>query len=143
MIADKLRKPTFKYIESEVFNLQDTLHEIDLMRYEIIHSTSIDLDSPQPGRNSVRNITNQTESKATALMTHKKLERLEEKSNSILKIYDGLIPEKQELIKLYYWKRPGELTWEGVAKEINIARSTAIRWRRTFIYDVAKELGER
>ena len=140
---EKLKKATFKYIESEVYSLQETLREIDIIRYELLHSTDVDLDSPQPGRNSVRDITDETEVKATALVEHRKLNRLEKVTSAILKVYDNLIPEKQELIKLYYWKRPGELTWNGIAKKLHIGRATALRWRKAFIYDIAEELGER
>lgn len=138
----KLKKATFKYIESEVYHLQETLHEIKMLENEIIHGSSIDLDSPRPGRNSVRNISDSTAQKATALSEHVSLKRMNEKTQAILNIYNKLIPEKKELIKLYYWERPGELTWDGVAKKLNIGKRTAIRWRKSFIYDVAKELGE-
>lgn len=100
------------------------------------------MDSPQPGRNSVRNVTDETGVKAIALHEHKRLEKMERNSNAILKVYDNLIDEKKELVKLYYWKRPGELTWEGIAKEIHVSRITAIRWRKAFVYAIAKELGE-
>lgn len=139
----KLRKSTFKHVESEVYDLQETLSRIDLIRHEILHGTHRDVDSPQPGRNSVRAITNESEQKATLLVEHKQLRRMEKVTSAILKVYDGLIDEKQQLIKLYYWKRPGELTWDGVSKELNISRRTAIRWRKAFIYGIAKELGER
>lgn len=143
MIADKLRKATFKYIESEVYHLQETLRMIDLIRYEILHGTSKEDSNPEAGKNSVRDITDETERKATALFEEKRLRKLEKNSNAILKIYDDLIDERKELVKLYYWKRPGELTWEGIAKELHISRRTAIRWRKAFIYKVAEELGER
>src|SRR5699024_2620897 len=143
LIKEKLSKETFKYIEGKVYNIHSYLHEIDMMRYEILHGTGVDVDSPQPGRNSVRAITDEVERKAFDLVEHKKLKRYEQLTSAILKVYDSLIDEKQELIKLYYWQRPGELTWNGVAKELHIGRATAIRWRKAFIYEIAKELGER
>lgn len=143
MIKDKLRDATFKYIESEVFHIQETLRMIDQIKYEIIHGKNIDIDSPQPGRNSVRNISDETERKATELYEHERLRNMERNSNAVLKVYDGLIEEKKELIRIYYWNRPGELTWDGIAKELNVGRRTAIRWRKSFIYEIAKELGER
>src|SRR5699024_9949014 len=99
--TEKLRAATFKYIESEVFHLHETLRMIDLIKHEIIHGTNRDIDSPQPGRNSVRNITDETAIKGTELYEHKRLREMEKKSKAILKVYNNLIDEKQELIDLY------------------------------------------
>lgn len=138
---DKLRKATFKYIEREIYDLHETEKLIRFMEYEIINETPED-DGIQSGRNSVREISDVTATKATRLVENKQLNRMRFITRSIRKVYDGLIKEKQELVSLYYWERPGELTWEGVAKESNIGRRTAIRWRDKFIQEVAKEMGE-
>lgn len=139
MIIDKR---TFKYIEKEIYSLHDTLKEIKLIEYEIVHGNDVDTDSPQPGRTSVRTINDTTAIKATELVEHKRLKRMREKAEAILKVYNSLPEEKKRLIKLYYWDRPGELTWEGVAKELNMGRATAIRWRNSFVLRVAEEMGE-
>ena len=139
MVIDKR---TFKYIEKEIYSLHDTLKEIKLIEYEIVHGNDIDTDSPQPGRTSVRTINDTTAIKATELVEHKRLKRMKEKVDAILKVYNSLPEEKKSLIKLYYWDRPGELTWEGIAKELNMGRATAIRWRNSFVLRVAEEMGE-
>lgn len=138
----RIDKRTFKYIEKEIYSLHDTLKEIKLIEYEIVHGTDIDIDSPQPGRTSVRTINDTTAIKATELVEHKRLKRMKEKVDAILKVYNSLPEEKKRLIELYYWDRPGELTWEGVAKELNMGRATAIRWRNSFVLRVAEEMGE-
>lgn len=138
----RIDKRTFKYIEKEIYSLHDTLKEIKLIEYEIVHGNDIDIDSPQPGRTSVRTINDTTAIKATELVEHKKLKRMKEKANAILKVYNSLPEEKKRLIELYYWDRPGELTWEGIAKELNMGRATAIRWRNSFVLRVAEEMGE-
>ena len=138
----KIDKRTFKYIEKEIYSLHDTLKEIKLIEYEILHGTDVDTDSPQPGRTSVRTINDTTAIKATELVEHKRLKRMKEKADAILKVYNSLPEEKKRLIELYYWDRPGELTWEGVAKELNMGRATAIRWRNSFVLKVAEEMGE-
>lgn len=138
----RIDKRTFKYIEKEIYSLHDTLKEIKLIEYEIVHGNDIDIDSPQPGRTSVRTINDTTAIKATELVEHKRLKRMKEKVDAILKVYNSLPEEKKRLIELYYWDRPGELTWEGVAKELNMGRATAIRWRNSFVLKVAEEMGE-
>jgi len=138
----KLKRQTFKYIEREIYDLHDTIKEIKVIEYDIIHGNDTDIDSPQPGRTSVRTINDTTAIKATELAEHKRLKRMKEKVNAILKVYNSLPEEKKRLIELYYWERPGELTWDGVAKELHIGRATAIRWRNAFVKRVAQEMGE-
>src|SRR5690554_94875 len=138
----KLKRQTFKYIEREIYDLHDTIKEIKVIEYDIIHGNDTDIDSPQPGRTSARTINDTTAIKATELVEHKRPKRMKEKVNAILKVYNSLPEEKKRLIELYYWERPGELTWDGVAKELHIGRATAIRWRNAFVKRVAKEMGE-
>lgn len=139
----EIKRRTFQYIESEVYDYHETIKEIKLIQYEILQESSTFTDDPQAGRSSVMNITDVTADKATRLIEHKQLRRMTEITDAIRKTYNGLLEEKKELIKLYYWDRPGELTWDGVAKELCVSRATAIRWRRKFIYEIARELGER
>lgn len=139
----KLKRKTFQYLESEVYSFHDTLKEIKLIEYEILNETSTFTEDPQAGRTSVRTISDTTARKGTALAEDKRLQRMETITDAVEKVYNSLIDEKKELIDLYYWKRPGELTWDGVSKELNIGRATALRWRKSFIYQLADELGER
>ena len=138
----KLKRQTFKYIEREIYDLHDTIKEIKVIEYDIMHGSNIDVDSPKPGRTSVRPISDPTAVKATELVEHRRLKRMKEKVNAILKVYNSLPEEKKRLIELYYWERPGELTWDGIAKELNMGRATAIRWRNAFVKRVAQEMGE-
>lgn len=140
-----LRRKTFQYIESEVYNLHETLKEIELTESEVLHPFDEDPEDPTivKGANSVRIPGDPTGRTATLLVEHKKLKRMKQVTNAILKVYNSLVDEKKEVIKLYYWDKPGELKWEGVAKETFTSRRTAIRWRNAFIQDIAKELGER
>ncbi|MFA1819019.1 transcriptional regulator [Virgibacillus oceani] len=141
----QLKRSTFKYIEAEVYNLHETLKEIELTESELLDPYEEEPDDPTivKGANSVRIPGDPTGKTATLLVEHKTLQRMKQVSGAIKKVYAGLIPEKQEVIKIYYWDKPGELTWDGVAKETDTSRRTAIRWRKHFIYEIAKELGER
>lgn len=138
----KLKRQTFKYIEQEIYDLHDTIKEIKAIEYDIIYGNISDSENPIPGRVSAQEATDQTAIKATELVEHKKLQRMKEKVNAILKVYNSLPEEKKRLIELYYWEHPGELTWDGIAKELNMGRATAIRWRNAFVERVAQEMGE-
>lgn len=141
----KLRRKTFQYIESEVYNLHETLKEIELTETEVLHPFDEEPDDPGliSGKNSVRIPGDPTSKTATILVENRKLKRMKQVADAVLKTYSIMMPEKQEVIRIYYWDKPGELTWEGVAKETHTSRRTAIRWREKFIYDIANELGER
>lgn len=140
---EKLKTATFRYIEQEIYSYHETLKRIELLKYQIMcQSTNNDDENTQAGRNSVRNNHSETEEKATSLLTDKRITKLEEKAEAVKKAYDHLVDEKKAVIDLYYWERPGELTWDGVASETNTSRATALRWRKQFVLNVAKELGE-
>lgn len=141
---EKIKKSTFKYIESEIYSYHDTLKQIESLRYEIIHQSHSSRDqNNEAGKSSVRNISNETERIGTALATDKRIERMHKITKSIKKVYDQLDSDKKRLMKLYYWDRPGELTWDGVARELSAGRMTVIRWRRQIVTAIAYELGER
>lgn len=138
-----LNKQTFQYLESEVYSLHDTLKEIKMIELNLMDPYDEEPDNNVgAGTNSVRSISNPTMTKATTLVEHRTLKRMREKTEAILKVYNNLLDEKKEVIRLYYWERPGQLTWRGIAEETNTSRATALRWRKSFIYDIAKELGE-
>lgn len=139
---DKIKKSTFKYIESEIYSYYETLKQIELVRYELMHESSVQTNN-ESGKSSVRNISNETERKATALLTDRRIERMEKITTAIDKVYDRLDLDKKRLMELYYWERPGELTWDGVAKELAAGRMTVLRWRKQIVLAIAYELGER
>lgn len=139
-----LKRETFKYIESEVYDLPATKKEIELRRQEILYPFDEEPDSNNiKGAASVRTISDTTSNTATLLVEDRKLKRMEDVASAIMKVYDSLIDEKKEIIKLYYWQKPRLLTWDGVAEKTHTPKRTALRWRRSFIHDIAKELGER
>lgn len=139
-----MRRKTFQYIESEVYDLHDTLKKIKLKELEIIHPFDEEQNDPGvfAGSNSVRVPGDPTGKTASLLVEERQLARMRNVTNAIVKIFNNLIEEKQKVIKLYYWDKPGKLTWEGVGEETNTSRRTAMRWRKDFIESIASELGE-
>jgi RinA family phage transcriptional activator len=146
MTTTRIKKATFKHIESELYSYKDTLNEIRNIRQYILSGANDD-DREEinivKGANSVREPGDPTGRVATRLVSHKKLNRLEEITNAIEKVYTNLPDTHQELIKLKYWTKPQTLTWDGIAEELSVGRATAFRWRDEIIYALAEVIGWR
>lgn len=137
----KLKKATFKHIESELYSYHDTLREINNLRKDIMFTKENDDENIGGGRSSIPS--SPTEQIATRLATHKRLKQLEEVTNAIQKVYTGLPEDYQKLVRLKYWTRPQTLTWEGIAESLHVNRATAMRWRDTVVYAISEALGWR
>lgn len=136
----KIKKGTFKHIESELSSYLETKREIEQIRSDIIHSTPFH-DNPEGGRSSEPS--NPTGKTATALMTDRRLQQLERIVEAIAQVYESLPADRQELVRLKYWTRPQTKTWEGIAQEINISRRQALYWRNGIIHAIADRIGWR
>ncbi|MCA1029305.1 transcriptional regulator [Cytobacillus kochii] len=139
--ATKLKKATFKHIESELYSYKDTLKEIEQLRKDIMFCNENDDENIGGGRNIIPS--SPTERIATRLMTHKRLNQLEEVASAIQKVYTGIPEDYQKLVRLRYWTKPQTLTWEGIAGKLFITSRTAQRWRDEIIYSIAETIGWR
>lgn len=134
-----LSKATFKHIEAELYKYKNTVDEIKNLRYNIIQSTPD--ENVGGGRSNI--ISKPTEILATRLDTHKQLEYLEEIVYAIETVYNISPPHYRKLIQLRYWDKNNNLSWDGLALELNCTKRTAIRWRDKIVYDIAELLGWR
>lgn len=141
MIAAKVRKGTFKHVESELFSYYDTRKELIRLKNEILYSSQSTDENVGGGRSSTPG--DPTGRTATLLVCHKRLDHLQSIIDSIDSVYNRLPEEKKRLVNLYYWTRPQLLTWEGVAQQLKCNRATAFRWRDDIIYAVSDRLGWR
>jgi RinA family phage transcriptional activator len=139
--AIKLKKATFKHIESELYSYKDTLKEIEFIRNNIMFCKEEIDENVGGGRASLPG--KPTENIATRLATHRRLTKLEEIANAIEKVYVNLPETHQKLIQLRYWTRPQRYTWEGIAEQLHVNRATAFRWRDQIINSIAEVLGWR
>jgi RinA family phage transcriptional activator len=137
----KLKKATFKHIESELYSYKDTLKEIEFIRNNIMFCKEEIDENVGGGRASLPG--KPTENIATRLATHRRLTKLEEIANAIEKVYVNLPETHQKLIQLRYWTRPQKYTWEGIAEQLHVNRATAFRWRDQIINSIAEVLGWR
>lgn len=139
--AVKLKKATFKHIESELYSYHDTLKEIEQLRKDIMFCKDNSDENIGGGRSNLPS--SPTERIATRLATHKRLNQLEEVANAIQKVYTGLPEDYQKLVRLKYWTKPQTLTWEGIADKIPVSRRTAFNMRDEIIYAISEVLGWR
>lgn len=140
-VAVKLKKATFKHIESELYDYHDTLKEIDHLRKDIMFCKESDDENIGGGRSSF--ISSPTERIATILTTDKRLTRLEEVAHAIQKVYTGLPEDYQKLVRLKYWTVPQTLTWDGIADKLHVSRRQAFNWRDEIVNTIAEVLGWR
>jgi len=140
MQSTKIKKATFKHIESELYNYEDTKKEIDRLRNEIMLGGSN--QDENIGGNRSAEPSRPTERIATRLLTHKTLRNLEEIAEAIEYVYAYLPDDHKNVIKTKYWLRQ-RLTWDDVAIKISMHRNTAMKLRREFILLVADKIGWR
>ena len=139
--AIKPTKITFKKTEAEWYNYHNTLKEIARLREEIMNPFDEEQDeNVGGGKNNIPG--NPTEKIATRLTTHKQLNYLTEIVDAIEKVYNALPDDYKQLIRVRYWSGR-KLTWDIIADELHVHRSTAIRWRDEIIQATIELLGWR
>lgn len=136
----KLKRATFKYIESELYSYKDTLKEIERLRDEILYGSAEIDENVGGGRSTIPS--KPTEQIATRLLTHKTLRNLEEVANAITDVYNLVSDDHRKVIELKYFKNP-KLTWDDVAYQLKMHRNTAFKLRREVIHMIANKLGLR
>lgn len=141
MNALKVRKGTFKHIESELFSYHDTRKEIMRLRNDILYPSKPQDDNTGGGRSS--STSDPTGRTVIALTANARLQHMESIIQSIESVYERLPTNKQRLIHLYYWTRPQLHSWDGIAQQLHINRATAFRWRDEVVYAVTDVIGWR
>ena len=98
--AYDIKPGTFKYIESEIYNLHENKKEINRLRLEILNPTKeVDTNivyGPLQKGEPVRT----TELMATRLLTNKMLRNLEEMVEAVEYVYEQLPEEHKKVIRL-------------------------------------------
>lgn len=141
MVIEKLKRGTFKHVESELYSYWDTLEEVKSLRMELISRNPWQDENVGGGRSNIPS--DPTGATATALLTHRKLEELERIAGAIREVVDRLPREKKRLVELRYWTKPQTRTWEGISQQLNVSRRQALRWRDQIVYCIADRLGWR
>jgi|SRR5690625_943801 len=130
MTVNSPTRSTIKQAEQEWFNYNDYLKEIADLRQGILNPYDAFPDENMGGgANSVRDISDPTADMATRLYVDEGLGYWEGKARIIEMLYNDLSDEHKKLVRLRYWSRNNELTWDGIAMRLKISKRQAMRWR--------------
>lgn len=139
MEVTKLRKNTFRHIETELYCYHETLKYIEQRRMELtsdyVEQHDVPINSEPTQYNS------QTERYASRLLMDKRLQETQRIVQAIERVYTLCDDNKQKLIRLKYWTKPQLKTWEGISQELCVGRMTAFRWRDEIVQAIAENLG--
>ena len=137
----KIEPATFRYIESEIYNLESTKKDIKKLRLEILNPTKQVDDNIVYGPLQKGEPTRATEVMATRLMTNKMLRNQEEMVQAIESTYNKLPEEYKQVIRLKYWNPNKNMKMGHIAEECFMHRNTAGKIRKNFVRAVALEVG--
>lgn len=139
MQAEKIKRATFKHIESELFNYHHTLRLLEQRRQELLYNSNQQDDNVGGGRSNLAS--DPTAQKAIALVVDKRIEHLQSIIYAIEVVIHRLPDDKLQFVKSRYWTYPQTLTWDGIAIQLSTSRATLFRWREEIILAIADRLG--
>jgi RinA family phage transcriptional activator len=140
-----IKKTTFKHVESEWYNYHITLKDIVNLRQEILNPPVAEVEDINivKGANSVRLPGDPTSKLAINIVASKQLQYMEKVIHAIESVYNALPDEYKKLVRIRYWQRNKQLTWDGIASELNVSKRQAMRWRDEIIQATVEVLGWR
>jgi RinA family phage transcriptional activator len=132
-----IKKEIKAYVECELRDYLQTIRELGEEREQIIHN------SPSFDDSGIRStgISRTCENKAIQLITSKRLIQIGRTIEGIQMVLDSLQEDKYKLVQLKYWTNPQTRTDEGIARELNIGKTTYYKWVDGIVLAVAIELG--
>ena len=137
-----IKPGTFKYVESEIYNLNKTKQDIKKLRLEILNPMSEHDENIVYGPLQKGEPTRTTELMATKLMTNKVLRNSEEMVNAIEHVYNNMEPTHKEVIRKKYWDNSTKhMKLEVLGHECNMHRNTVSNIRKKFVRAVALYVG--
>ncbi|KKI86871.1 hypothetical protein [Shouchella clausii] len=120
----KLKSGTIKHIENEIKTIKETKKELTKMYTECEGE-----DRNHIPRKSL-----------TVAFYNKRARKMQDIIDAINETYNEATKDQQKVIELRYWSQKN-LTWEGIAIELNMHRNTAQNYKNDFIEMVAARLG--
>ncbi|MCG1684559.1 transcriptional regulator [Staphylococcus epidermidis] len=134
-----LRTSTKRYLESELKNYNFIDKDIQRVREEVMNPwTPTDTNI---GGDRTQNNVSVTEIRAIRAVNDRRLSQLARMKSAIEIIYENSDKDTQNLMDLYYFKRPRTLNLTGVAQEICVSKSNAYEMRKDILTRLADELG--
>lgn len=140
-VGEKLKRGTFKHIESELYSYWDTVKEAKRLRLELMESGHGRDFEGEGIRGS--GTSDPTFRAAALLLQNRQLKNMEEITSAIRSVIDELPPDHRRLVELRYWTKPQTRTWAGISGELHISERQAMRWRDGIVAVIAERLGWR
>jgi RinA family phage transcriptional activator len=137
----EITKPTFKKLEAEWYGYHHTLTEIARLRENIMNPHQEQDENIGGGK--ANTVGSPTERIATRLTTSKQLNYLTEIVDAIERVYNALPNDYQKLVRLRYWNKNKNVTWDNIASELHVSERQSRRWRTEIIQATAELLGWR
>lgn len=153
----KLKRATFRHIEAEIYNYDETIQAIQQLRDDIILSSR---RAPEMTRVSGGDYSaSEVERRATKLADSLLLREMERITQAIRDVYARAKEQARQVVWVKYglalegWEPPAELVarMEGrnrfdmspddMAEVLAVDRATFHRYRSGFVYGVAERLG--
>jgi len=137
----KLRPDIKAYIEAELRDYHQTKKDLIEAKEDIaLSAPALDNVGGNTGAQTYR-VGRPTEAKTIAILTNKRIKRMEQVIRAIEVVIGELPEEKMKLVQLKYWQRPRRLTDAGIAMELNVSRRTVYYWTDEICTAIAIELG--
>jgi RinA family phage transcriptional activator len=135
----KKKRGSFDMVEEALEEFHELKKEIDSIEHDLILATKQSDDSGG-GRS---NLTSDTVSElVVTLDDHARLQHLRKITQAIEKTLQKCDEDTLKMVEVAYWsKRPRN--WHGIALELNVHYTTAIRWRKALILQVERYMGYR
>lgn len=137
MQAVKISSGVFRHVEAEIRDFHDGKRELEKMKMNIV------LASPVPDLNGggKSNLPSDPTGSKALKLTSAAIVHKEYIIHVIESQYERLGEPQREVIRLWYWKRPRTLTWDGIALEMEKDKTTVMRWRDGFVFAIAEKMG--
>ncbi|MEG6520472.1 hypothetical protein [Desulfotomaculum sp. 1211_IL3151] len=137
-----LKKEIKAYIKAELRDYPQTKMELIELKEDIAEGAPTMVDDVGGNTSAfTHRIGRPAEAKAIAILTNKRIKRMEQVIKAINIVIGELPEEKVKLVVLKYWQRPRRLTDAGIALEIGCDRATLYRWINGILLAIAIELG--
>ena len=134
----KLPDAIFKFVEHELYNLEDTKKELEELKEEL-PASSIggsdynDMSSGQSNENY-----SSTESTALDILTNKAVLRA---IKTIRDIESAKKKFDEQKLKLFHLKYIRNMPWQQITMELSISEATYFRWRKEIVETTAQKMG--
>lgn len=136
----KMRRDTYRYIESEIRMYKETKREWERRRAELLTDRHEPDDAQSSSKPNV--ISNPTERYALRLVADRRLTKLQTVIEAVENVYESSSEDHKRFIEMNYWQKPREKTIDGIAIELKMSVRNLYRLRNEIVYSVAKLMGE-